>query len=89
MSISDEHNQKTFTKSPPASLLHYIKNILNQSSGKCHDFLTMAALSVTKLTGICTVFIHYYGMVKVWRQVTKWPPKMGLLPPLKNITIIY
>ena len=84
MSISDEHNQKTFTKSSHASLLHYIENILNQSSKKCRDFLIVAALSVTKSTGICTVFIHYYSMVKMSRQAVKWPPKMGLLLPLKK-----
>ena len=84
MSISDEHNQKTFTKSSHASLLHYIENILNQSSRKCSDFLIVAALSVTKSTGICTVFIHYYSMVKMSRQAAKWPPKMGLLLPLKK-----
>ena len=37
MSISDKHNYKTFTKSPPASLLHCIENILNHSSKKCSD----------------------------------------------------
>ena len=47
MSITNNHNHKTFTKSPPASLLHFIENILNHSSGKCGDSLTMAALSFT------------------------------------------
>ena len=45
MSISNEHNYRTFTKSHPASLLHCIENITNHSSGKCRDSLTMAALS--------------------------------------------
>ena len=58
MSISNKHNYKTFTKSPLASLLHYIENILNHSSGKCRDSLTMAALGFTKSTGLCTIFIH-------------------------------
>ena len=56
--IANKHNYKTFTKSPPASLLHYIKNILNHSSGNYRDSLTMAALSFTKSTGLCTIFIH-------------------------------
>ena len=45
MSISNKHNYKTFSKSPPASLLHCIRNFLSHSSGKWHDSLTMAALS--------------------------------------------
>ena len=60
MSIINKHNYKTFTKSPPASSLHHIKNILNHSSGKCRDSLTMAALSFTKSTGLCTKFVHQY-----------------------------
>ena len=48
LSISHKHNYKTFTKSPVASLLHCIENILNYSSGKCRDSLTMAFLSFTK-----------------------------------------
>ena len=44
MSINYKHNYKTFTKSPPASLLHSIGNILNHLSGKCSHSLTMAAL---------------------------------------------
>ena len=47
MSISNEHNYKTFSKSPPASLLHCIGNILSHSSGKWRYSLTMAALSFT------------------------------------------
>ena len=58
MSISSKHNCKTFTKSPPASSLHYIKSILNHSSEKCGDSLTMAALSFTKSTELCTIFVH-------------------------------
>ena len=44
MSFSDKHNQKTFSKSPPASLVHCIGNIFNYSSGKWLDSLTIAAL---------------------------------------------
>ena len=58
VSVSNRHNYKTSTKGPPASLLHCIENILNHSSGKCHDSLSMAALSLTKSTGISTIFIH-------------------------------
>ena len=58
MSVSNKHNYKTFTKSPPSSSLHCIENILNHSSGKCHDSLTMAALRFTKSTDLCTIFIH-------------------------------
>ena len=49
MSINNKHNYKTFSKSPPASLLHCIGNILilSHSSGKWRDSLTMAALSFT------------------------------------------
>ena len=36
-------NNKPLTKSPPASLLHCIENILNHSPGKCLDSLTVAA----------------------------------------------
>ena len=68
MSASNKHNYKTFTKSPPASFLHCIENILNHSSGK-ENILnhssgkyryssTMTALSFTKSTGLCTIFIH-------------------------------
>ena len=49
---------QNFHKSPPAFLLHYIENILNHSSGKCCDSLTMAALSFIKSTGLRTIFIH-------------------------------
>ena len=58
MSMNNKHNYKTFTKRPPASLLHCIENVLNHSSGKCHDSLTMSAPSFTKSTGLCTIFIH-------------------------------
>ena len=58
MSISDKHSYKTCTKSLPESLLHYIESILNHSSGKCHDSLTITALSFTNSTGLCTIFIH-------------------------------
>ena len=61
MSISNRHNYKTVTKllkSPPASLLDCIENILNHLSGKCCDSLTMAALSFTKSTGLCIILIH-------------------------------
>ena len=49
MSKSNKHDYKNFTKSPLACLLHCIENILDHSSGKCPDSLTMAALSFTKL----------------------------------------
>ena len=47
MSVSNDHNYKTFSKSPLASLLHYIREIWSHSSGKWRDSLTMAALSFT------------------------------------------
>ena len=47
MSVSNKHNYKTFSKSPPVSLLHCIESILSHSSGKRHDSLTMAPLSFT------------------------------------------
>ena len=47
MSISNKHNYKTFSKGPPAPLLHCIRNILSDSSGKWRDSLTMSALSFT------------------------------------------
>ena len=46
-SISDKHNYKTFSKSPPASLVHCIENILGNSSGKCRDSQTTADMSCT------------------------------------------
>ena len=50
-STSNRHNYKTFTKNPPASLLHYVENILNHSCGKCRKSLKMATLSSNKSTG--------------------------------------
>ena len=47
MYVSSKHNYKTFSKSPPASLIHCIENVLSHSSGKWRDSLTMAALSFT------------------------------------------
>ena len=58
MSISKEHDYKSFTRSPPASLLHCIENIFNHSFGKCRDSVTMAALSFIKSTGLRTIFIY-------------------------------
>ena len=60
MSIYIKHNYKTVTTSSPPSLLHCMENILNSSSGKCRDSLTMAALSFTKSTGLPAIFIHKY-----------------------------
>ena len=60
-SISNEHNCKTFSKSPLASLLHCIGNILSHSSGKWRGSLTMAALIFTNGCSefhLCTIFIH-------------------------------
>ena len=62
-SISNKHNQKTFTRvihhqktidSHSASLVRCIENILNHSCRKCHNTLTMGALSFTKSTAITT-----------------------------------
>ena len=39
MSISNKHDYKTFSESPPVSLLHCIRNILSHSSGKLGDSL--------------------------------------------------
>ena len=58
MCISNKQNYKTFTKGPPAFLLHCIENILNHSSGKSRDSLKMVALSFIKPTGLYTIFIH-------------------------------
>ena len=61
MSISNKQGYKTkSSKIQVVSLLHCIKNILNHLSGKCHDSLTMAALSFTKSTGLCIIFIQKY-----------------------------
>ena len=49
MSISNEQNDKTFTKSPAASLLLSIKNISNHSSEMC---------GFTKSAGLCTILVH-------------------------------
>ena len=59
--LSDKHNNKTFSESPPVSLIHCIKNILSYSSGKCRDSLTTADLSSTNGCSefhLCTIFIH-------------------------------
>ena len=56
MSVINKHNHKTFTKSPPAFLLHCIENILNLSFGKCNDSLTMATTSFMKSSGLCTQY---------------------------------
>ena len=68
MFISNEHNYKTFSKSPPVFLLYCIGNILSHSPGKWRDSLTMAALSSTNESctfvqyffefHLCTIFIH-------------------------------
>ena len=58
MSISNKHNCKTLTKSSPTSLSHFMKDVLNHSSGKCRDFLTRADLSFTKLTSLCQCNIY-------------------------------
>ena len=61
MSTSNKYNYKTFSESPPGSLLHCIENILSHLSGKCRDSLTMAALSFTNGCSefhLCTIFIH-------------------------------
>ena len=61
MSVSNKHIYKTFSKSPTASLLYCIRNILSHSSGKWRDSPTMAALSFTNGCSelhLCTMFIH-------------------------------
>ena len=58
MSISNKHNFTTLKKKSLASLLHCIENLLNHSPGRRRDSLTMAALSFTKSTGLCAIFIH-------------------------------
>ena len=55
MSISNKHNYKTISKSPTASLLHCIGNILSHSSGKWRDSLTVCSEFHLR-----TIFIHYY-----------------------------
>ena len=61
MSINNKYNYKTFSKSPHASLLHCIGNILSHLSGKWRDSLTMAALRFTNGGSefhLYTIFIH-------------------------------
>ena len=60
-SMSNKRNNKTFSKSPPASLFPCIRNILSHSSGNGGDSLTTAALSFTNGCSdfhLCTIFIH-------------------------------
>ena len=45
MPISNKHNYKAFSKSPPASLVHFSENVLSHSSGKCRDSLAIVDLS--------------------------------------------
>ena len=59
MFINNKHNYKTFSESPPVSLLHCIGNILSHSSGKGRDSLTMAALIFT--------FVFFYSLIG-WQQ---------------------
>ena len=59
--ISNKHKYKTFSKSPTASLLHCVGNILSYSSEKWYDSLTVAALSFTNGCSefhLCTIFIY-------------------------------
>ena len=61
MSIINKQNYKTFSKSPPASLVHCIENVLSPSSGKCRDSLAIVDLSSTNGCSefhLCTIFIH-------------------------------
>ena len=60
MYVSNKHNYKTFSKSPPASLLHCIGTILSHLSGKWRNTLTMAARvsPIDALSFTCTIFIH-------------------------------
>ena len=60
MSISHKHNHKTFSKSPPASLLHSSGNILSHSSGKWRVSLTMAAPSFSNIPdALSFTFVQY------------------------------
>ena len=65
--VRKKHKFKSFTKSPPASLLHCIGNFLKHPSGKCHDSLTMGALSFIRSTGLCTIFISRQGACPLHR----------------------
>ena len=67
MSISNRHSYKTFSESLPASLLHCIKNILSDLSGKHCDSLTMAALH---FTSGCSEFYLYciYSLISPRQQ---------------------
>ena len=62
MSISNKHNQKTFSKRPPPSLLHCIRNILSHSSGKWRDSLTMASLSLP-MDAHSFTFVQYFSLI--------------------------
>ena len=60
MSVSNKHNYKTFSESPPASLLHCIGNVLSYSSGKWLDSLTMSALSfINIMDALSFTFVQY------------------------------
>ena len=59
MSASNKHSYKAFSKSPPASLLHGIGNILSHSSGKWRNSLTMASLSFTNGYAQHFTFVQY------------------------------
>ena len=63
MSISNKQNYRTFSKIPPASLIHCIKNILSHLSGNWRDSLTVAVLSFNNACSmfhLCTIFIYHY-----------------------------
>ena len=58
---NDVVNYKTFSKSPPASLVHCIQNVLSHSSGKWRNSLAIADMSSTNGCSefhLCTIFIQ-------------------------------
>ena len=86
MSISNKHSYTTFSKSPPASLIHWIGNILSHSSGKWRDSLTMTALSFTNGCSefyLCTIFFH-----SVSNSVISSSKKKMILIPLLVLHLV-
>ena len=72
MSIMNRHNYKTFSKSPPISLVHCIENVLRHSFGKCRDSLAIAGLS-------STILYNIYSLISPQEQ-HNYKPEKKMIP---------
>ena len=79
MYFSNKQTNKTFSESSPASLFDCIEIILNHSSGRCRDSLTMASLSFTKSLAFVQYLFTYASLATPLFSARK---KMTLIPLL-------